>query len=322
MPQRAKQGRNEPTRNTAPHSKRGAILVMLVILYGSALGLSVYLAWNGHYGLGAGGALLVLTLSPVAFGLALSGGARQLSERVDEITRMVREFTDLAALSEDARRVLSRKNDRELLSQAIEEDIANQSWDSAMILVKELADRFGFRTEAEDYRRKIEMARAQTLDTEVSEAIAYLDGLIIQRRWEAAHADAARLLRLYPDSPRVFGLRARIEQAQRSCKEDLERRFLVAAKEGKVEEAVALLKELDAYLTPLEAEPLRELARGVITKAKENLGAQFKLAVQDRDWREAARLGERIINDFPNTRMAAEIRDVIDGIRIRASAMV
>jgi len=36
---------------------------------------------------------------------------------------------------------------------------------------------------------------------------------------------------------------------------------------------------------------------------------------------EAARIGERIIGEFPNTRMAAEVRDVIDGIRIRASEM-
>jgi uncharacterized protein with HEPN domain len=60
------------------------------------------------------------------------------------------------------------------------------------------------------------------------------------------------------------------------------------------------------------------LARGVIGKAKENLGASFRLAVQDRQWAEAARVGDRIIAEFPNTRMAAEIRDVIDGLRQRA----
>ena len=143
----------------------------------------------------------------------------------------------------------------------------------------------------------------------------------MQRRWDAAFADAGRLLRLYPDSSRVFGLRGRVEQAQRSYKEELERRFLVAAKDGHNEEAMLLVKELDGYLSPIEAEPLRELARGVIGKARENLGAQFKLAVQDKNWREASRVGERIIADFPNSRMAAEIRDVIDGIRIRANSM-
>jgi hypothetical protein len=83
-----------------------------------------------------------------------------------------------------------------------------------------------------------------------------------------------------------------------------------------------MLRELDNYLTPEEAEPLRELARGVIGKARENLGVRFKLSVQDRRWREAAEVGEQIIRDFPNTRMAAEVREVIDGVRARASNAV
>ncbi|MBS0198813.1 MAG: hypothetical protein JSR77_18860 [Planctomycetes bacterium] len=300
----------------------GGTLAILTILYAAALALSIYLAMRPEYfQMGAGGVLLVLTLAPVAFVLAMKRGDKELTDRVDEISRNVRSFRDLASLSEDARRVLSRKNDRELLTQAIEEDIANRNWDAAMVLVKELADRFGYRSDAEDYRHKIDEARAQTVDREVTEAIAYLDGLIIQRRWDAAYADAARLLRLYPDSARVFGLRGRVEQAQQSCKAELERKFLLAAQEGRTEEAMTLLKDLDTYLSPMEAEPLRELARGVIGKTRENLGAQFKLAVQDRNWRDAARLGERILSDFPNSRMAAEIRDVIDGIRIRASQM-
>lgn len=301
---------------------RGGAIAILVILYAAALGLSVYLALRPEYfQLGAIGVLMVLTLAPVAFSLLLGSGQRTLIERVEELTRLVRSFTDLASLSEDARRVLSRRNDRELLTQAIEEDISNRNWDAAMVLVKELADRFGYRSDAEGFRHKIESSRAETLDREVSDAIAYLDGLIIQRRWDAAYADAARLLRLYPDSSRVYGLRTRVEQAQKSYKADLERRFLLAAKDDKPDEAMALIKELDGYLTPNEAEPFRELARGVIGKARENLGAQFKLAVQDRDWRNAVRLGERIVSDFPNSRMAMEVRDVIDGLRIRANQM-
>ena len=128
-----------------------------------------------------------------------------------------------------------------------------------------------------------------------------------------------RIQRLFPDSSRVLSLRSRVEQAQAAYKADLERRFLMAAQEGHADNALTLLKELDPYLTIVEGEPLRELARGVIGKARDNLGAQFKLAVQDRRWRQAASIGEQIIAEFPNSRMAAEVRDVIDGIRIRAN---
>lgn len=35
----------------------------------------------------------------------------------------------------------------------------------------------------------------------------------------------------------------------------------------------------------------------------------------------AAYVGDRIISEFPNTRMAAEVRSIIDGIRTKAAAM-
>ena len=59
----------------------------------------------------------------------------------------------------------------------------------------------------------------------------------------------------------------------------------------------------------------------MIGKARENLGAQFRLAVQDRQWERAAEIGDRIIDEFPNTRMASEVRAMIDTIRERAVAM-
>ncbi|MBY0313712.1 MAG: hypothetical protein K2W85_16730, partial [Phycisphaerales bacterium] len=123
------------------------------------------------------------------------------------------------------------------------------------------------------------------------------------------------------DSPRVERLRDRVEQARGVYKTDLERRFLDSAQGGRIEEAMVQLKELDAYLSENEAEPLREVARGVITKARDNLGAQFKIAVQDRQWAQAAALGKRIVNEFPNTRMAQEVRGVLDGILARANQM-
>ncbi len=301
---------------------RGAILWLLVLLYALALGLAVLLVFKGHYDLGVMGVLLVLTLSPVAFVMAMSlvnPLQAVLAQKMDELARSVRMLGDQAALSDDARRVLNRSGERDLLRLAIEEDINNQNWDAAMVLVKELADRFGYRADAEEFRQRIDKSRADTLEKQVADAIGYLDGLIIQRRWAEAEADAARIQRLFPDSARVESLRGRVAHAKGSYKAEVERQFLVASQEGRADDALTLLKELDQHISPTEAEPLRELARGVIGKARENLGARFKLAVQDRRWREAAELGEQIVRDFPNTRMAAEVREVIDGVRARAA---
>ena len=62
----------------------------------------------------------------------------------------------------------------------------------------------------------------------------------------------------------------------------------------------------------------RLVAEGVVGKRRETLGAQFKLAVNDRRWVEAARVGETIIAEFPNAKMAEEVRSMIDILRSRA----
>jgi len=110
--------------------------------------------------------------------------------------------------------------------------------------------------------------------------------------------------------------------AKRQFKEELERRFLLAAQAERVEEAMEILKDLDHYLTEHEAEPFREVARGVIGKARENLGAAFKLACQDRQWEMAIALGEQIGSQFPNTRMAQEVKQMLPGLRQRAGEHV
>ncbi len=271
---------------------------------------------------GALGMIVVLSVAPVTWHLRRRASTNQaLLRKVDALTDAIRHLSDSATLSDDARRVLNRQTERDLLCRAIEEDIHHQAWDAAIVLCNELADRFGYRADAEEFRARIELARHEVQERKVADAIARLDGLIVQRRWDVALREAMRIRRLYPESPRVDRLRERVEQARAVYKADLERRFFEAANSpARVDEAMTLLKELDQYLTETEAEPLREVARGVIGRARENLGAQFKIAVQDRQWAQAAMLGRRIINEFPNTRMAEEVRGMLDQILARANA--
>ena len=244
----------------------------------------------------------------------------RIGREVEELALAVRRLNEHSLLSDDARRLLNRQSEREILVQAIEQDIAGEEWDAATVLCNELAERFGYRVEAEQFRARIDQARSVHQERRVADAIAQLDGLIVQRRWDTALRESARIRRLFPDSPRVENLRDRVEQARAVYKADLERRFLEAAQESRVEDAMDLLKELDSYLTETEAAPFREVARGVIGKARDNLGAQFKIAVQDRRWAVAAAIGRRIINEFPNTRMATEVREMMDRILSEANA--
>lgn len=299
-------------------------LPWIALAYVGALGVSLVLLMNKRTDVGLFGVLLVLTTGPIAFLLAsrspgaVAAAPAEPLERIEEIARMLREINSRATLSDDAVRVLNRHNERNVLVKAIEEDISAGDWEPALILVRELADRCGYRVDAEEYRKRIERARSETVDREVHEALREFDQLLEDRRWDLAQADAARIARLWPESMRAQGLRERVEHARTSYRAELEREFLVSAKDGNAERALEILKEFDFYLTPEEAAPYQELVRGLVTRARENFGAEFKLAVQDRNWKRAADIGERVIAEFPNTRMAAEIREVIDEIRERA----
>ncbi len=307
---------------------RAAAYVLLLLAAAAAAALIVAgilqgpLTTPGVALIAAGGLGLVIVLA--LLGVVIATASRSAAPggfRADDLaalSRAIDRLTEQSALSDDARRVLNRKRERDFLRSAIEEDIEVQDWDAAMVLVRELAERFGYRSDAEEFRQRIEQTRFETSEQSAADAIARLDGFIVQRRWEQALVEAARVARAYPGSARVEGLRHRVESARQTYKQDLERRFLEAAQTDQIDEAMTLLKELDAYLTEAEAGPFREVARGVIGKARDNLGAQFKIAVQDRRWIDAIDMGERIVAEFPNSRMAGEVRGLLESLRARA----
>lgn len=269
------------------------------------------------------GLIVVLTLGPAAASVVLwtaSLSPRRLLGRLNDIEDALRVASEQSALSDDARRVLNRAAERELLVRAIEQDLGRGEYEAGLVLCRELADRFGYRAEAEQLRQRLLRERAASLDAALREALALIDGMLLQRRFDAGAAEAARLARLYPEEPRVAAARERVENARGAYKQELRRRFLDAANDQRIDEAMQLMRELDAYLTEAEAGPLREVARGVVGKARENLGALFKIAVEDADWATAVTLGRRIIADFPNSKMASEVRAVMDGLLARANS--
>jgi len=301
--------------------KDAKLVIVVGVFYAALVGLIVAVGamrqWADAWLAGAA----ALAAAPIALLLAARGRGPEdtLHNDIRAVVKSIDTMAQEAGLSEAAKRVIHRRQEREILRRAIEQDIHDRDWNAAMILVKELAERFGYRQDAEEFRTRIERARAETLDAQVSEAIGRLDELIDQRRWSDAFAEAASIGRLYPESPRVDGLQERVATARDRFKHDLERRFLEAAQREDTELAMNLLKELDLYLTEDEAEQYREVARGVIGRARDNLGVRFKIAVQDKAWDAALEVAEQILRDFPNSRMADEVRSMIDTLRERVS---
>ncbi len=305
---------------------------MLLMLYGMlmvgglallVMGIMRYLEPGGDAVLLGAGALAVIVpaaLYPVASQLASRGrGGASAGEGGDDVVTLLRQLNDRVLVSDAAKRIAYREKDREALRDAIRHDIDKGDFEAALVMVNQMAQVYGYRHEAEKYRSEIEDARAADVKHKVQESIEHLEKLIHVKEWDAALAHAGRTQRMYPGEPALKDLTQRVTEARHRYVQNLEREFLNAANRDEVDRAMALLKELDKYLTEAEGEPLREVARGVVTKARDNLGVQFKLAVHDKEWTRAVNIGEELVRAFPQSRMAEEVRGMLDIMRERAA---
>ncbi len=241
-----------------------------------------------------------------------------INEQGDLLTQL-QIISDRMLLSDTAKRIAYRQEDVNALREAIRDDITKKDFDAAMVLVQEMSQTFGYREESEEFREQIVTARSSVIDARITVLLQRLDQIITAHDFPQAMSDALKIKRIYPDNVRVAHLDEFVGKAQEDYKHQIERDFLAAAQKDDVDGAIELLKQLDSYLTEREGEPFREVARGVIGKKRDNLGVQFKMAVHDKEWLKAIRVGEQIIRDFPNTRMAEEVRERIDLLRERAA---
>lgn len=297
------------------------VLFVLLLLAGLAvLALGVWLAVvRAEFVILAIG-LLCVGVPAAIYAVAGRGGVdpvivKQLQDQV----QLLQSINERLLISDQAKRIAFRQNDREALRKAILEDVRTEDYDAALALVKEMGETYGYREDAEHFRQQILEAQNKKREAVVHRAIAQLDDVIARYDWERARHEVARLRRLYHDYPGINELPARVERAREAHKVALEQQFLEAAQRDDVDRAKELMKELDRYLTPQEAEPFLEIARGVVGKWKDNLGVRFKWAVRDRDWIEALNIGEQIMREFPNSQFAKEVRNMLDTLRERAA---
>jgi hypothetical protein len=222
-------------------------------------------------------------------------------------------------LSDTAKRVLFRDQELDLLRRAIEEDIAHGDYNAGLTLCDDMANLFGRREEAEAFRTRILQAGHAAYETKVRQSLEHFDRILATRDWGAAYREAASLRRVYPEHHLVQQLEQRILAAREEHKAELESMFLEAANREDLPRAMNLLRQLDRYISRDEAGRLAQVAQSVVSKHRESLSDQFKRAVNERRWAEAVQLGSTIMTEYPNTKMADEVRSMIEVLRVRAA---
>ncbi len=309
------------------------VVAVLAIVGGAVLvGLGIVgFAVGGRLWLIAAGAAVVLTavfVAVVAFialkidanTVRVSADIRDLHEELQRHATKLDAVAESARLSDAAKSIAHREEERNALRAAIDNDIDLHDWEAAHYLVSEMERRFGSREEAQRLREKLNEARSLFYDEEVARALPHIQRLFGAHDWDRAADEIGRLLAAFPDEPRFVQLNDELTERKETRKKELVGEFTAAVERDDIDidTGMDILKELDRYLSRTEANQLEELARRVVKGKLFQLGVRFRFAVKEERWRDALEVAVAIMDEFPNTKMAQEVTDRLNVLRDRA----
>lgn len=306
------------------------LLALAIALALLGVGISNAVQGEGRALLAAGAGSLVIVLVTWPLAIALRGTRRAseserglltktVADRLQEISTLLQLMSEQQLLSDRAKAVAYRGNDREALRRAIREEMNNKDWDAALVLANEMETQFGYTQEAAALRAEITNNRTEVMRRQITEAANLIDQHTRAERWNQALREADRILHTYPNDEQVKRLPQEIENRRQGHKKQLLDSWKEAVGRKDVDGSIEILKKLDLYLTPVEAEAMQETARGIFKEKLNNLKDQFSRSVHEENWNEAIRIGDTIVHDFPNSRIALEVKDTMEALRQRAS---
>jgi hypothetical protein len=242
-----------------------------------------------------------------------------MSERLQQMSIAVNTISEQQLISDRAKTVAYREKDRDALRRAIREEMGRKDYEAARALVDDMERTFGYRQEAAQFRSEIDSQQQEIVRKQVADAVQVIDRHIRGEQWEEAHREAVKLAEAFPGNEQVLRLPQEIEARRSALKKQLVDSLKAAAARHDNDGAIEILKQVDPYLTRDEAAELEDLARGVFKERLANLKTQFSAAALEHRYAEAVRLGDIIIAEYPNTRIAQEVRDMMNTLRQRAA---
>lgn len=267
--------------------------------------------------------LMVMVITPLLLKMEVTL-ARQLDElrelraQVTDQQNKLEQLAENTKLSDAARSFVFRTKELEQIRNAVRSDIVAHHWDSAAVLIDEVERRFGNKHEADLMRSELEAGRSSVIEVRLGEAVHRIEEHFAQHAWDRAKAEIDRVAQAVPNHPKIMALYDRLAAMREQHKLELKREWDEAVRRSDTDHAIDILRALDQYLQPDEAQQLQDAARHVFKEKLLQLGVQFRFAVNERRWHDALTIGLELIRDFPNARMASEVREALDTLRERA----
>lgn len=328
-----------PARNRSIRVMSLAIAVGGVAVGGAfaLTGLYQLTPWSSSHGTGApllatGCILTALSLFAYCL-LELMAQAEENVSRIHQISLdllviarridpQIKTITDNVRLSDAAKSLAHREFEREALRQAIHEEMYGGDAEAVQYLINEMERRFGYKQEAQKLREEVSQKREMTIEEKINEALSHIEKMMDEHRWERAQVESERLAKLFPRHERVSSLADELDRRRDARKQELLDQWKTAVEREEIDRGIAILTELDAYLSKEEAQKLQDSARHVFKARLVNLGVQFGLAVSESRWRDALEVGLRIRQEFPNSRMAQEVSQKLETLQVKAGFVV
>ena len=230
----------------------------------------------------------------------------------------MQQISENILISDAAKQVVYRNRDRQLMENAIQEDIENQDWEAAYHLLEQMQSRFGYSREAAQFRRLVDARRSQAVKAVIEESREQIESLCENFNWSEANAMVDSLARQFPGNTEASQIAEWVEAKRLEHKKQLLSSWNQAVQNDEVDRGIDLLRQLDQHLTASEAAALEESARGVFKAKLQNFGVNFSVAVTEKNWSGALEIGRQIMEEFPNSRMAEEVKGKYEILQQRA----
>ncbi len=253
------------------------------------------------------------------------GSLKATAERLDNANEMLSRHSTLLVqllqgirLSDTAKEIVFRDVEQMELGEAALNKLHQHEFDEAEAMIEAISQQPKYKDLGARLKRMAEKYRSATEEGRVNQIIAHIDNLFSQNRWSQAAVQIENLISTFPYSEKAKTMPARLREAKNRHKRELLAAWDMAVRNKDTDHSLEILKELDSYLTPTEALALKESAATVFRTKLHNLGVEFSVAITEKNWQKAYDLAREIVHNFPNSRMAIEIRGKMDILHDRA----
>ena len=242
----------------------------------------------------------------------------KVADELEKLRQAVNQVNMSTHVSEMAKTIAFRDNDMQTLRDAVFDKLQQKDFDSAYEIIDEIAHKTGYKKLAEQLHTQADKYRDANDVERMNQIISHIGKHLDDHQWAKASAQIELLIKEYPINDKALAMRQRLLEKKEERKKILLNAWDDAVKRQVTDRSIEILRELDQYLTPNEGLALQEGARDVFRTKLHNLGVQFSLAISGKQWAKALATGQEIILDFPNSRMAEEIREKLEVLKTQA----